>query len=109
MPGIGWHTVREESGATSPLLFEADNPVGAWAACDREPGARESAVTQYGARSLWDEVDAAYLSWLRSGEPSHERYGITVDPAGTRLWLDNPRNVIGAPAGITPPPCRNPC
>jgi hypothetical protein len=48
-------------------------------------------VTQFGARRLWDEVAAAYLTWLRSGTPGRERYGITVDAAGTQLWLDNRR------------------
>jgi protein-L-isoaspartate O-methyltransferase len=102
VPGIGWHTIREDNGATSLLLFEASNPRGAWAACDHEPGVLDSAVTQYGARRLWDEVEAAYMSWLRSGAPGPERYGITADPAGTRIWLDNPRNVICAPPNRFP-------
>src|SRR5580658_223850 len=95
VPGIGWHAVRDDDGATSLLLFEAGNPGGAWAACDREPGASQSSVTQYGDRRLWDEVEAACLYWLRSGTPGPERHGMTVDPVGTRIWLDNPRNVIG--------------
>ncbi|HCU94575.1 MAG TPA: protein-L-isoaspartate(D-aspartate) O-methyltransferase [Actinobacteria bacterium] len=97
VPGIGWHTIREQNGATSLLMFEADNPSGAWAACDYEPGTAEFPVNQFGARRLWDEVAAAYLSWLRSGSPGRERYGVTVDPHGTRIWPDNPQNVIGEP------------
>lgn len=97
VPAIGWHAVREEDGAMSMLLFEANDPGGGWAACDYEPGRRQSVVTQYGVRKLWDEVEAAYLAWLHSGAPGPERHGMTVDPNGTRLWLDNPRNVIGQP------------
>jgi hypothetical protein len=33
VPGAGWHVIREPDGATSVLLFEADNPDGSWAAC----------------------------------------------------------------------------
>lgn len=101
VPGVGWHTVRDDNGATSVLLFEANKPSGAWAACDHEPGCHEFAVTQYGDRQLWDEAEAACLSWLRSGAPGAERYGITVDPVGARIWLDNPRNVIGPPTDHT--------
>jgi hypothetical protein len=59
------------------------------------PGAADFVVTQFGARRLWDEMEAAYLCWLRSGAPGRERYGITVDAAGSQMWLDNPENAIG--------------
>jgi hypothetical protein len=97
MPGIGWHTVREDSDAISILLFEANNPSGAWAACAHEPGARESAVTQYGCGPGRGRLPVLAALW----DPGPERHGITVDPVGTRIWLDNPRNLIGPPAGVT--------
>ena len=106
VPGVGWHTIREQDGATSLLLYEAGNPGGAWAACDYEPGAADFPVTQFGPRRLWDEVVAAYRSWLRSGSPGRQRYGITVDAESTRIWLDNPRNIIGEPLPLSPQPAQ---
>lgn len=94
VPGVGWHTVCD-SGATSLLLYEASDPGGSWAACDHTPGAAEFSVTQFGPRRLWDETAAAHLSWLRAGSPGRDRYRVTVGAAGTRIWVDNPANVVG--------------
>ncbi|EME97990.1 hypothetical protein J7W19_13970 [Streptomyces mobaraensis NBRC 13819 = DSM 40847] len=51
-------------------------------------------VWQGGPRRLWDEAEAAYGWWVAQGAPSPARFGLTVDDAGGRLWLDEPGNVI---------------
>ncbi|WP_214105592.1 methyltransferase domain-containing protein [Acrocarpospora catenulata] len=90
-PHVAWHDIIEDS-EYSVLLYELDDHTaeGSWAACDHAPGAAECRVTQYGRRRLWDEVSAAYLEWLTLGSPGYERFGLSIDPAGTRLWLDHP-------------------
>ncbi|GAA0988180.1 methyltransferase domain-containing protein [Acrocarpospora macrocephala] len=90
-PRVAWYDIIEDS-EYSLLLYELDDHTseGSWAACDHAPGAAECRVTQYGPRRLWDEVSAAYLEWLALGSPGYERFGLSIDPTGTRLWLDHP-------------------
>lgn len=51
-------------------------------------------VSQSGPRDLWDETEAAYLTWVGWGCPPRERFGVTVTPEGQRVWLDEPRNIV---------------
>ncbi|MBZ4320609.1 hypothetical protein [Streptomyces huiliensis] len=51
-------------------------------------------VWQGGPRRLWDEVEAAYDWWVTLGAPAPDRFGLTVDGAGGRVWLDEPGNVV---------------
>jgi hypothetical protein len=90
-PGVAWYDMVEDS-EYSVLLYELDDHTreGSWAACDNAPGAAECRVTQYGQRRLWDEVSAAHLQWIALGSPGYERFGLSIDPTGTRLWLDRP-------------------
>lgn len=81
-------------------LWLGDERTGAWASVDYEPDADEFTVQQHGPRRLWREVEAAYGWWLRAGSPARTRYGLTVTPAGQRLWLDAPDH------SVHPPPLR---
>jgi methyltransferase of ATP-grasp peptide maturase system len=67
------------------LLAHAD---GSWVRHATNRGRHE--VTQGGPRALWDEVEQAYGRWLELGQPLRSRFGITVDPSGQFLWLDQP-------------------
>lgn len=68
---------------------------GSWASVDYVPGAAEFVVQQYGARRLWDEVEAAYMRWLSLGRPGRERFGLTVSAAGDQaVWFDSPGHVL---------------
>ncbi|MBC2877443.1 MULTISPECIES: methyltransferase domain-containing protein [Streptomyces] len=58
-----------------------------------EPGLT-TLVWQGGPRRLWDEAEAAYGWWAALGEPAPDRFGLTVDGAGGRVWLDEPGNVV---------------
>ncbi|WP_271217041.1 protein-L-isoaspartate O-methyltransferase family protein [Streptosporangium carneum] len=88
-PGVDWLVISEPDGY-SLLLQEMGNPEGSWAACDAVPGADDFQVTQYGSRRLWDEVADAYLKWVSWGSPSADRFGLTVEAKGNRLWLNRP-------------------
>ncbi|MEV6983399.1 protein-L-isoaspartate(D-aspartate) O-methyltransferase [Sphaerisporangium sp. NPDC051017] len=95
-PGVDWLVVSEPDGY-SLLLQEAGNPEGSWAACDAVPGADDFQVTQYGSRRLWDEVADAYLKWLSWGSPAADRFGLTIQDDGTRMWLDRPGDMWSLP------------
>ncbi|GAA1542983.1 methyltransferase domain-containing protein [Actinomadura kijaniata] len=93
-PGARAH-VESGPGGVARLWAIDDGPGGtAWAAADFEPGADAFPVRQYGARRLWDEVEAAYLRWVEWGQPDRERYGLTVTPDGQRVWLDRPDRIL---------------
>lgn len=52
----------------------------------------ETVVWQKGPRRLWDEVEAALAWWIHHGRPTHDRFGLSVTPGGSRAWLDTPAN-----------------
>lgn len=53
-------------------------------------------VEQRGPRKLWEEVVAACQSWVDTGSPDIERFGLSVTPAGQQVWLDSPENPLRA-------------
>ncbi|MFE3070829.1 ATP-grasp peptide maturase system methyltransferase [Streptomyces sp. NPDC059247] len=44
-------------------------------------------VVQRGPVRLWDRVERAVQRWQAADEPPQEGFGITVSPAGQRVWL----------------------
>ncbi|MDA2815273.1 methyltransferase domain-containing protein [Nocardiopsis sp. RSe5-2] len=52
-------------------------------------------VDERGPRSLWSEMEEAYLKWLAMGAPGRDRLGLLIDRQGRHVWLDRPDNVIG--------------
>ncbi|MFI0717754.1 ATP-grasp peptide maturase system methyltransferase [Streptomyces sp. NPDC021224] len=44
-------------------------------------------VVQRGPVRLWDRVEQAVRRWQESGAPEQEGFGISVSPAGQRVWL----------------------
>ncbi|OLM16332.1 MULTISPECIES: methyltransferase domain-containing protein [unclassified Pseudonocardia] len=67
---------------------------GSWARLDG------SAVTQGGPRRPWDRIEAVARIWRQLGTPGTERFGVTVDSAGThRFWLDRPTDELPAEVG----------
>ncbi|QFG23613.1 methyltransferase domain-containing protein [Actinomadura sp. WMMB 499] len=87
VPGVISRFYSEPDGATLWVL-DRDDRRGSWASVDYEPGANDFEVQQAGDRDLWDEVEAAYLRWVRWGRPGMERFGITVTAAGDEVWFD---------------------
>lgn len=64
---------------------------GSW--CSVEP--RADATSRYqiqegGPTRLWEFVEAAYRQWSDIGNPTWDRFGITVTDHDQRIWLDRP-------------------
>ncbi|MEU6475395.1 methyltransferase domain-containing protein [Streptomyces sp. NPDC047017] len=78
----------------SYTLWLRDTAVTSWATADYVPGRDAFEVYQSGPRKLWDEVVAAYLWWDGQGRPGFERFGLTVDRDGERVWLDRPDHPV---------------
>ena len=66
-------------------LLHAD---GSWARHRTLDG--EHVVEQGGPRRLWDDVERAHGEWTALGQPSRDRFGITVTPEAQEFWLDSP-------------------
>ena len=66
-------------------LWAAD---GSWARVDGD------SVRQAGPRRLWDEAEAAWRWWEEQGRPGRDRFGLTVDRDGQRVWLDSTDHLL---------------
>ncbi|MFL4906812.1 methyltransferase domain-containing protein [Streptomyces sp. MMS24-I2-30] len=78
----------------SYTLWLRDTAVTSWATADHEKGRGEFEVYQSGPRRLWDEIETAYRWWEEQGKPGFERFGLTVDADGERVWLDQPDQLV---------------
>jgi protein-L-isoaspartate(D-aspartate) O-methyltransferase len=95
LPGVTQLGIHDSDGSFSLLLADHnDREAGSWAACDYDPAARRSQVTQYGDRSLWDETQVVFDQWLSLGAPARDRFGLTLDDSGQQIWLDTPGRII---------------
>jgi protein-L-isoaspartate(D-aspartate) O-methyltransferase len=93
-PGVTQMAIDDADGSFSLLLFENRGDNGSWAAADYLPGTGQVHITQYGARSLWDEAEAAFDDWAERGMPERGRFGLTVDESGSHVWCDTPQQTI---------------
>ncbi|MCX4636813.1 methyltransferase domain-containing protein [Streptomyces sp. RPA4-5] len=88
-----WCDADDDSGEATLWVLADDRK--SWATVEYVPDAEAYEVEQYGPRALWDEVRDAFLCWHDVGKPERSRFGLTVDHDGQRVWLDEPRSVIG--------------
>ncbi|MFI1157341.1 methyltransferase domain-containing protein [Streptomyces sioyaensis] len=86
VPGA-WHVWDTEVAEAHTRLWLADGRTSSWACVDYD-GQQTSAfaVSQYGARKLWDEVARAYEEYVAAGRPGvhRQRLRLTPDGRGTR-------------------------
>ncbi|WP_253830076.1 protein-L-isoaspartate(D-aspartate) O-methyltransferase [Prauserella aidingensis] len=69
-------------GSRATVLLDGEESL------DGEGGAWQ--CEQSGPHRLWDEVERAYALWWDFGQPSWERFGLTVTPETQTVWLDDP-------------------
>ncbi|TDD61708.1 protein-L-isoaspartate(D-aspartate) O-methyltransferase [Actinomadura rubrisoli] len=87
-PGV---TARRPDDAL--WLFDGNDPE-CWTIATFAEHENVFEVQQHGERRLWDEVTAAYFTWVSWGRPDLSRFGLTVTPDGQQVWIDQPENVI---------------
>ncbi|WP_327066850.1 methyltransferase domain-containing protein [Kitasatospora sp. NBC_01302] len=89
------HAVQPHDDGETLWLYSLAETEPAWSATEFR-GGDVHRVQQYGARRLWDEVEAAHDWWQDQGRPGFDRFGLTVDQDGERSWLDHPDNPVRA-------------
>ncbi|WP_158888039.1 protein-L-isoaspartate carboxylmethyltransferase [Amycolatopsis anabasis] len=105
LPPEPWHThplVWFLAALQLPRPWHEDDttmlssPDGSWCSIALTPddeGYR--VVRQGGGVSIWSRVEAAFGWWHEWGQPSWDRFGLTVTPHGQyRVWRDSPDQVI---------------
>ncbi len=88
----GCTTGEIEEGGPAKTLLLSHTPSQSWASLTA--GTENHEVTQYGPRHLWDELEAAYDWWMATGQPTRERFGLTVAKSGQAFWLDTPEQTL---------------
>ncbi|MFJ2440829.1 MULTISPECIES: hypothetical protein [unclassified Streptomyces] len=62
-------------------------------------------IREFGARSLWREVETVYREYADLGGPGAEEFGPTVTAGGQSVWLDSPRTgamtIAPSPGSVT--------
>ncbi|WP_162794641.1 protein-L-isoaspartate(D-aspartate) O-methyltransferase [Nonomuraea lactucae] len=59
-----------------------------WALATACPGQARTDIVQGGTHRLWDDLQDAYMRWLRDGRPDRDRYRLTVTADSQSVWLD---------------------
>ncbi|MGW7004183.1 methyltransferase domain-containing protein [Streptomyces sp. NPDC054933] len=89
-PSLG----HAQDGSDEATLWILADDGKSWATAEYVPGRSVFEVEQYGPRRLWDEVEAAWRWWESQDRPSRDRFGLTVDQHGQRVWLDSPDHPV---------------
>lgn len=90
LPGL--HTVIAEHDDDTFHMWLSDATSSAYVLYS--PDYRQSAVHQSGPRDLWDELHDAFLTWIAWGQPTRDRFGLTVTRDRQYVWLDDPDRPI---------------
>jgi protein-L-isoaspartate O-methyltransferase len=88
-------------------MWHADRDGGVQVWLQDQDGCASTAITgedayEYGARSLWQEVERVYQEYLELGSPEARDFGLTVTARGQKVWLQHPERII------EPAPARDP-
>lgn len=90
------HVVADKREGARPVWFYGLGD-RSWA-CVMFRDGDTARVWQSGPRRLWDEAYAALRWWEGHDRPGFDRFGLTVDRDGERVWLDTPDQLV-RPAG----------
>ncbi|MFF4948805.1 methyltransferase domain-containing protein [Streptomyces chattanoogensis] len=72
-----------------------------WVSDGRGAGAiadEDGTVTEFGGRSLWAEVEAAWREWDELNRPADSDMGLTVTGSAEHVWVRSPAEIV-EPAG----------
>ena len=79
----------------APRATSLSAPDGSW--CEIELTSDNTGhrnVREGGPTRLWTAVEHAHDTWTQAGQPTWQRFGLTVTADHQAVWLDDPDNVI---------------
>ncbi|MFK0294835.1 methyltransferase domain-containing protein [Streptomyces sp. NPDC090442] len=82
-PGLTWqYDVDDDRRITGARVWAEDGSLA-----ELRP---DGTVTEIGPRPVWGNLEAAHRIYRDADQPGPDRYGVTVDERGQRVWLDSP-------------------
>lgn len=82
--------MRLDPRTGTPTMSRMHSTNGEWVETALEPGPDGHRAVIGSAADLWQHVENAHDVWHTLGEPSWDRFGLTVAGADHTVWLDHP-------------------
>lgn len=89
VPGGGWDYlgfIPDNGDPPETWIAQGD---GSWVCHITHPD-RTHTIRQGGPTRLWDQIEIAHQQWQRLGQPTRDRFGLTVHNGQHTAWLDQP-------------------
>lgn len=87
--GYNWlGFIPDDGGPAETWLTQ---PNGSWV-CHITDANGTQTVRQGGPLRLWDDIETAHLTWQQLGQPTRERFGMTIHDGRHTVWLDHPND-----------------
>jgi methyltransferase of ATP-grasp peptide maturase system len=80
--------INDRTGEPDGTFFSATD--GSWCEVSANDDNGIRRVIEAGPVSLWTTFETAYEQWRAAGQPSWERFGLTVTADAHTVWLDQP-------------------
>ena len=90
-PGLDYYR-SEVEGHWTCTVWDGN---GSWAVVDEEASDEGWRVREHGPRNLWRVVERVHKQWLGWGEPSPDRFGVSITAAGAFVLLDSAKRPVG--------------
>ncbi len=87
--GYGWLGFIPDDGAPAETWLTQSN--GSWVCYTTNENGTQT-VRQGGPARLWDDIETAHQAWQQLGQPTRERFGLTVHAGRHTIWLDHPND-----------------
>ncbi|MGH4013895.1 MAG: ATP-grasp peptide maturase system methyltransferase [Pseudonocardiaceae bacterium] len=88
IPGGGWNHLTFTPSNGNPTETWLAQEDGSWV-CHTTANDTHT-VRQGGPTQLWDHVEIAYHQWHQIGQPTRDRFGLTIHHGQHTIWLDHP-------------------
>lgn len=101
IPGLSlvvWQHLPGVNAFPGPETTRVTTPDGSWADVTRATPVK---VDYGGPVDIWERVEQAHAWWLEHGSPDVGDFGLTIGPAGQRVWYLQPDGPIPPLGGAT--------
>ncbi|MGH3707530.1 MAG: methyltransferase domain-containing protein [Pseudonocardiaceae bacterium] len=96
---VGYRRPDQNGNPTVTSITTSD---GSWAEITLTNDQGTHQVREGGPRPVWQIIEDAHAQWTTLGQPSWDRFGLTVTKDHQQVWLDTPTSTHNWP--LAPPP-----